>query len=258
VLAPGIRVDHLARPRAVARGDVVVHDRLAAAELLREVKPEARLIDAGKAPGRVMLEQSEIHELLVKEARAGRAVVRLKGGDPFVFGRGFEELAACRAAGVECEVVPGVSSAIAGPAAAGIPVTLRGTARSFAVVTAHSESAGSPSAAGADSNDWSALARIDTVVVLMGRARLQDVAAKLIAGGRSPATPVAVIESASTPQQRVTRVSLAGWEPCVRPRPRPHAWAARRRVRRRWSWSARSRAWRGRGRAAPSPDAACC
>ena len=116
--------------------DVVVHDRLIGPELLREARADAELIDAGKGPGLAPLAQAEINALLVAQARLGRTVVRLKGGDPFVFGRGSEEAAACREAGVPVYVVPGVSSAIAGPAAAGIPVTARGLARSFAVITA--------------------------------------------------------------------------------------------------------------------------
>ena len=115
----------------------MVHDRLIGPELLREARADAELIDAGKGPGHAPYRQTEINGLLVEQARLGRTVVRLKGGDPFVFGRGSEEAAACREAGVPVYVVPGVSSAIAGPAAAGIPVTARGLARSFAVVTAH-------------------------------------------------------------------------------------------------------------------------
>jgi siroheme synthase len=138
----------------------------------------------------------------VDRARQGREVVRLKGGDPFVFGRGSEELAACREARVPCDVVPGVSSAIAGPAAAGIPVTARGIARSFAVVTAHQAGDGAePEVAG--------LVGVDTVVVLMGRSSLPAFTARLIAAGRDPATPAACIQSATTPAQRVAVATLA-------------------------------------------------
>jgi siroheme synthase len=126
-------------------------------------------------------------------------VVRLKGGDPFVFGRGSEELAACRAAGVLCEVVPGISSALAGPAAAGIPVTARGVARSFAVVTAQTAEG---------ETDPAPLAGIDTIVVLMGRAGLARFAQRLILAGRDPATPAACVQSATTPAQRVTVATL--------------------------------------------------
>jgi len=138
----------------------------------------------------------------VARARAGHTVVRLKGGDPFVFGRGSEELEACRAAGVPCEVVPGVSSAIAGPAAAGIPVTARGVARSFAVVTAHQAGEGG-------STDLRPLAAVDTIVVLMGRSGLPRFTADLIAAGRTPDTPAACIQSATTPDQRVTIATLS-------------------------------------------------
>lgn len=185
------------------RADVVVHDRLVGPELLREARPGAELVDVGKGPGHAALPQEEINRVLVEHAVRGRRVVRLKGGDPFVFGRGSEEVAACRSAGIAAEVVPGVSSAIAGPAAAGIPVTARGIARSFAVVTAHQ--------AGPDGDlpDLTALAAVDTIVVLMGRASLDRLAARLIAAGRDAATPAACIQSATTPEQRVTRGTLA-------------------------------------------------
>jgi uroporphyrin-III C-methyltransferase len=183
--------------------DVVVHDRLIGAELLREARADAELIDVGKGPGHAPYTQDEIDALLVDRARLGRTVVRLKGGDPFVFGRGSEEAAACRAAGVPVYVVPGVTSAIAAPAAAGIPVTARGLARSFAVVTAHH--------AGPDGDvpDFRGLAGVDTLVVLMGRAGLGALAAQLLEAGRDPATPAACIQSATTPDQRVTRATLA-------------------------------------------------
>lgn len=183
--------------------DVVVHDRLIGPELLREARGDALLVDVGKGPGHAPYAQEEIDALLVAEARRGRLVVRLKGGDPFVFGRGSEEAAACRAAGIPVYVVPGVSSAIAAPAAAGIPVTARGLARSFAVVTAHQAG---PSD---EVPDVQALAAVDTLVVLMGRAALGGVTAQLIAAGRDPDTPAACIQSASTPEQRITRGTLA-------------------------------------------------
>jgi uroporphyrin-III C-methyltransferase len=184
------------------RADVVVHDRLIGPELLHEAWAGAELVDVGKGAGLCPLSQEEINDLLVDRARAGRDVVRLKGGDPFVFGRGSEEMAACRAAGVRCEVVPGVTSAIAGPAAAGIPVTARGIARSFAVVTAHQ--AGEQS-----EHDVAPLAGVDTIVVLMGRSSLPGFTARLIAAGRDPATPAACIQSATTAAQRITLATLA-------------------------------------------------
>ena len=183
--------------------DVLVHDRLIGPELLREARVDAELIDVGKGPGHAPYRQEEINALLVARARLGRMVVRLKGGDPFVFGRGSEEAAACREAGVPVYVVPGVSSAIAAPAAAGIPVTARGLARSFAVVTAHG--------AGPDGEavDVRGLTGVDTLVVLMGRASLGVLTAQLMAAGRDPATPAACIQSATTAEQRVTRATLA-------------------------------------------------
>jgi uroporphyrin-III C-methyltransferase len=184
------------------RADVVVHDRLIGPELLHEVRAGAELVDVGKGAGHAALSQEEINRLLVDRARAGRDVVRLKGGDPFVFGRGSEELSACREAGVRCDVVPGVSSAIAAPAAAGIPVTARGIARSFAVVTAHQ-------AGEAGEHDVAPLAGVDTIVVLMGRSSLPSFTARLIAAGRDPDTPAACIQSATTPAQRVTLATLS-------------------------------------------------
>ena len=184
------------------RADVVVHDRLIGPELLHEAGVGAELVDVGKGVGHVALSQEQINRLLVDRARAGKEVVRLKGGDPFVFGRGSEELQACREASVRCEVVPGVSSAIAGPAAAGIPVTARGIARSFAVVTAHQ-------AGETAEHDLVTLAGVDTIVVLMGRSSLPSFTAKLVAAGRDPGTPAACIQSATTPAQRVTIATLA-------------------------------------------------
>ena len=139
------------------------------------------------------------HELLIAEALAGHVVVRLKGGDPYVFGRGWEEGAACAEAGVPWQVVPGVSSALAAPAAAGIPITLRGVARSFAVVTARS----GEEFAASDGPDYHSLAGIDTVVFLMARERLAEVAASLVLAGRDAATPAAVVERGTQPGQRV-------------------------------------------------------
>jgi uroporphyrin-III C-methyltransferase len=184
------------------RADVVVYDRLVGPELLGEARPEAELVDVGKGAGHAALSQDAINALLVEHARQGRTVLRLKGGDPFVFGRGSEEVAACREAGIVTDVVPGVSSAIAAPAAAGIPVTARGIARSFAVITAHQ--------AGPDGSepDVAGLAAVDTIVILMGRAALDGLSRRLIAAGRDPDTPAACIASATTPAQRVTLATL--------------------------------------------------
>ncbi|GAA3820774.1 uroporphyrinogen-III C-methyltransferase [Cellulomonas soli] len=185
--------------RALAEADVVVVDRLGPRALLDELDPAVEVVEAGKAPHAHTLSQDEINELLVDRARAGLRVVRLKGGDPFVLGRGGEEVCACLDAGVPVEVVPGVTSAIAVPAAAGIPVTHRGLARSVAIVSAHD-----------DDTDWAALARFDgTLVLLMGVGRLARHAAVLVAHGLDPATPVAVVERGTLPDQRTTTGTLA-------------------------------------------------
>ncbi len=190
--------------RWLRRAEVVVYDRLVAPALLDEAPPTALRIYAGKSSGRRCIPQSAISPLLVHHARAGRLVVRLKGGDPFVFGRGGEEVRACRAAGIPVEVVPGVSSAVAVPAAAGIPVTHRGLASSFAVVTGHED----PSKPGTDV-DWAALARAGTLVVLMGVGSLPAIAARLAAAGLPVSTPVAVISRGTTPAQQVVTGTLA-------------------------------------------------
>lgn len=189
------------------QADVVMHDRLVAPGLLAFARPDAIVVDVGKLPGKARETQTRIHRTMVGHAIAGRMVVRLKGGDPFVFGRGSEEVTACRVAGVSCEVVPGVTSAIAGPAAVGIPVTRRGVARSFAVVTGHDEPG---EASPPISTELArALATIDTVVVLMGRRSLRDTADRIVAAGRDPSTPVACVQSATLPTQAVARGTLA-------------------------------------------------
>ncbi len=188
---------------ALRTADAVVYDRLVAEEIVGAAPPNAELIYAGKAPRRHAMTQDEINATLVRLAREGKSVVRLKGGDPFVFGRGGEEAEALAAAGVPFEVVPGVTSAIAGPGAAGIPVTHRSYAASLAVVTAHE----TPGGAG-ERVDWDALARMDTVVLLMGVERLTGAARALIEAGRDPATPAAVVASATTPRQRTVTASL--------------------------------------------------
>jgi uroporphyrin-III C-methyltransferase len=189
--------------RVLRAADVVLHDRLVAPELLREVRADAEVIDVSKYPGFQRFTQAEIHEVLLDRALRGLHVVRLKGGDPFVFGRGSEEVEACRAAGVPVVVVPGVSAATAVPAAAGVPVTHRGLSRSFAVITAETDPA-----LGAPSVPYESLAALDTVVVLMGVRRLPGFAAGLIAAGRSPDTPVACVEAGWTPQERVVTGTL--------------------------------------------------
>jgi uroporphyrin-III C-methyltransferase len=187
--------------RALAEADVVVYDRLVAPALLDLAPPEAERIYVGKEPGRPSMPQREIERLLVDRALDRAIVVRLKGGDPFVFGRGGEEVAACVANGIPCEVVPGISSAVAGPAAAGIPVTHRGVARSFAVVTG--------STAHDDEVDLSKVAGADTVVVLMAAGRLAQTCVDLIAAGRPAEEPAAIIQWAWTPEQRSVVGTLA-------------------------------------------------
>lgn len=181
--------------------DVVLHDRLAAPELLAEAKPDAEIVDVGKRPGDdVQARQRRIEKLMIKHAGAGARVVRLKGGDPAVFGRGGEEVEACAAAGVPCEVVPGVSSITAAPAVAGIPLTHRGVSLGFAVVSARNAEGGEP--------DWAGLAGADTVVVLMPARRLRRIGQGLIAAGRRPATPVAIVERATAADQKVLSCTL--------------------------------------------------
>jgi uroporphyrin-III C-methyltransferase/precorrin-2 dehydrogenase/sirohydrochlorin ferrochelatase len=183
----------------VAQADVVVVDRLAPTALLDGLDPDVEVIDAGKAPHAHTLTQDEINALIVDRALAGQRVVRLKGGDPFVLGRGSEEAAACREAGVDVTVVPGVTSALAVPAAAGIPVTARGVTSRFTVVSGHDGPL-----------DFAALAALDgTLLFLMGVGRLPEIAEQLVAAGRRADEPVAVIERGTTPDQRVTVASLA-------------------------------------------------
>ena len=175
--------------RWLRRADVLVYDQLVCPALLDEAPAGALRIFAGKSAGRHYLEQSAINSILIHHAEAGRLVIRLKGGDPFVFGRGGEEVLACARAGVTVEVVPGVSSALAVPSAAGIPITHRGLASSFAVVTGHEDPAKPGSAV-----DWERLAAaVDTLVILMGVGAFPRIALRLLAAGRSAATPVAVI-----------------------------------------------------------------
>lgn len=189
---------------AIRRADVVIYDRLAPQALLSEARQGAELIDAGKVPDHHKISQEAINALLVEKARAGLDVVRLKGGDPFVFGRGGEEALACYAAGVPFVVIPGISSAVAVPAYAGIPVTHRGLSSAFAVLTGHEDPSKDES-----SLDYSALARIDTLVLLMGVARLGKIAERLIAAGRMPETPAVCIEWGTTERQRVVEGTLA-------------------------------------------------
>ena len=184
------------------RADVVLYDRLVAQELLTEASAHAEMIDVGKEPRRHRRSQAEINTLLIEKARAGKIVVRLKGGDPFVFGRGGEECQALAEAGVRYEVVPGVSSAIAVPAYAGIPVTQRGVTTAFTVVAGHTGASDS-------TIDWEAVSRIGTIVFLMGVEHLPEIVPQLIAYGRASNTPVALIQEGTTPNQLVVTGTLA-------------------------------------------------
>lgn len=189
--------------RLLRQADVVLHDWIIGPGLLVHAPAGAEIVDVGKVAGHHKHCQEEINAFFIKRARQGRTVVRLKGGDPFVFGRGWEEWRACRDAGVPCIVVPGVTSAVAAPAAAGIPVSHRGAGSAFAVVTAHSGPC--KNAAGLA---YDALAKIDLVVVMMGRSNLAEVAQGLIAAGRDPSTPAACIERATLPEQRSVMATL--------------------------------------------------
>lgn len=195
---------------AIAGADVILYDRLANTELLGGA-PRARLIYVGKGPdGRGPMTQDEINELIVAEAHQGKVVVRLKGGDPFVFGRGGEEALAAVAAGVPFTVIPGVSAATAVPAYAGIPVTQRGLASAFTVVTGQQGS-------GAEPLNWEAIVRFGgTLVLLMGVETLPAIVAELLDAGMDPGTPAAVIEQGTLPDQRVVTGALAEIDTLVR------------------------------------------
>ncbi len=190
---PGLASLITARGRQLlAEADVVITDRLGPRALLDHLDPDVEVIDVGKAPGHHPVPQDEINELLVEHASAGRRVVRLKGGDPYVLGRGGEEALACREAGVDVEVVPGVTSAVSVPAAVGIPVTHRGLSKQFTVVSGH------------EGLDWPSLASVEgTLIFLMGVTLLAETAAQLIAHGKDPSTPAAVVEDGYGPRQRL-------------------------------------------------------
>ncbi|MDA8372524.1 MAG: uroporphyrinogen-III C-methyltransferase [Nocardiopsaceae bacterium] len=189
----------------LAQADVVVVDRLAPTSLLDQLPGDVEIIDAAKIPYGRSMAQDEINRILVEHAREGRFVVRLKGGDSFLFGRGGEEAAACAAAGVPVIVVPGVTSAFAAPASTGIPVTHRGVSQDVHVVSAH-VAPGDPRS----TVDWAALAQSEgTVVALMGVERVADIADTLIGHGRAPETPVALVQDATLPTQSTVVATLA-------------------------------------------------
>lgn len=179
----------------IQEADTILYDRLIDPALLRQAKKGAELIYCGKAPGNHSLPQELINGLLVAKAKEGRKVVRLKGGDPFVFGRGGEEAESCQLAGIPFEVIPGITSGIAAPAYAGIPVTHRQYGSSFAVVTGHPGGATEP--------EWRKLATaVDTLVIYMGVTNLENICGELLEGGLSPDTPVALVQQGTWQEQK--------------------------------------------------------
>ncbi len=190
---------------AIEAADVILTDRLVPRDALAWARPDAEIIDVSKVPGGRSTSQDEINRLLIEAAKAGNDVVRFKGGDSFVFGRGGEELAACAEAGIEARVIPGVSSALGVPALAGIPLTHRGLVQAFTVVSGHVPPGHSDSTV-----DWAALARSgSTLVVMMGVRTLPAITDALVAGGLDPATPAAVVADGTLPSQYVVRADVA-------------------------------------------------
>ncbi len=199
--------------RLLATADVVVHDRLVSPEIVGLAPPWAELIPVGKDPDGQSVSQEQINSILVDRGRRAGVVVRLKGGDPFVFGRGGEECLALQAGGGAHEVVPGISSAMAGPAVAGIPVTHRSLSSGFTVVTGHSATTGTDV-------DWVSLARSGTtLVILMGARRAARIRDRLLAAGLAPQTPVATVTWATTTRQSTSRMTLVelGEQPVINP-----------------------------------------
>lgn len=192
------------------QAEILIYDRLIAPELLKAAPICAERIYVGKESGHHQLPQEQITSLLVESVRQGKQVVRLKGGDPFVFGRGGEEALALAQAGLPFEIVPGVSSAIAVPGSAGIPVTHRGLSTAFAVVTGHEtpDKAGLDTHSTGSSTDWNALARIPTLVILMGLENAPAICRALIMAGRAGDTPAAAIQQGATPHQKVVIATL--------------------------------------------------
>jgi uroporphyrin-III C-methyltransferase len=190
----------LAAYRALRQADVILYDRLVSDGILSLANPLAELIPVGKHEGEQERVQAEIFRLMLDRAGRGKCVLRLKGGDPMVFGRGGEELALLAEHGIEAELIPGVSSAISVPALAGIPLTFRGVATSFAIVTGHCREGGAA--------DWERYAGVDTLVVLMGVKHRAEIAAALIAGGKSPELPAAFVEAGTTPRERIVTATL--------------------------------------------------
>ncbi len=191
--------------KVLATADVVVHDGLVSSAILDLAPAQARRISVAKRKSHHSYAQEDINRLLVALAREGLVVARLKGGDPFIFGRGGEEVVACRAAGVGCHVVPGVTAALAAGAAAGAPLTHRGSAQAVTFVTGHATGDAEPDL------DWRTLAAANqTVVIYMGLSKAALIARRLIDAGRAPTTPVLVVESVSLPHERRITTLLAG------------------------------------------------
>lgn len=189
--------------RIISQADVIVYDRLANPELLANSPEDSEHIYVGKRPGKPSVPQEQINRILIAKAREGKQVVRLKGGDPFIFGRGGEECEALAAGNIPFEVIPGISSAISAPAYAGIPLTHRDYARSFAVVTGHTRN-------GTDHlQNWKHLAHVDTLVILMGLKNLPTIVHTLMALGKPAEIPVSVIEKATHADQRLVTATLA-------------------------------------------------
>lgn len=184
--------------RLIAAADVIVHDGLVSNAVLALASPQARLVSVAKRKSRHSYAQDDVNAMLIAFAREGLDVVRLKGGDPFVFGRGGEELEACRAANIACEVIPGVTAALAAGASAGAPLTHRGAAQAVTFVTGHASGGAAPDL------DWPDLARANrTVVFYMSLSTAASVSEKLISAGREPSTPALIVENASLPDERV-------------------------------------------------------
>ena len=193
--------------RVLGSADVVLHDALVSDEILALSPPQARRISVAKRKSRHSFRQDDINRMLVAFALEGLTVVRLKGGDPFVFGRGGEELEACREAGVACHVIPGISAALAASAGAGAPLTHRGAAQSVTFITAHAAGGAEPEL------DWASLATPNqTLAIYMGVTAAGRVAARLIAAGRDPATPALIVENASRPDEQRRKATLGGLE----------------------------------------------
>jgi uroporphyrin-III C-methyltransferase len=191
--------------KVIERADVIVHDGLVSEAILALAPARARRIDVAKRRSRHSYPQEEINRMLTAFALDGLTVVRLKGGDPFIFGRGGEEMEACRAAGVACHAVPGITAALAAASGAGAPLTHRGAAQAVTFVTGHARAGGTPDL------DWPALARANqTVVVYMGVATAAGIAGRLIAAGRAPSTPALVVENASLTDERRVTTTLGG------------------------------------------------